>query len=115
MEAFDLQGLRDRRAERGGPWLEFVRSADLSAGIYELAAGAADPQSPHTEDELYHVVRGRAMLRVGDEDRTVGPGSLVFVAAGVPHRFHDIGEDLTILVVFGPAERSRATAAATSG
>jgi len=32
----------------------------------------------------------------------------VFVAAGVAHRFHSIEEDLTVLVVFGPAESSRA-------
>jgi hypothetical protein len=38
----------------------------------------------------------------------VRPGSIVFVAAAVPHRFHDITEDLTILVAFGPAEGSRA-------
>jgi mannose-6-phosphate isomerase-like protein (cupin superfamily) len=112
MDAFDLQGLRERRVAGGGPWLEFVRSPDLSAGIYELAAGERDPQSPHTEDELYHVISGRATVRVDEEDRIVGPGSLVFVPAGLPHRFHAIEEDLTILVVFGPAERSRADGAA---
>jgi hypothetical protein len=31
----------------------------------------------------------------------------VFVAATVPHRFHEIVEDLTLLVAFGPAEGSR--------
>ncbi len=35
------------------------------------------------------------------------PGSLVFVAATVPHRFHDIVERLELLVVFGPAEGDR--------
>ena len=46
-------------------------------------------------------------MTVGDEDRPVGPGSLVFVAATVPHRFHDITERLVLLVAFGPAEGSR--------
>jgi mannose-6-phosphate isomerase-like protein (cupin superfamily) len=41
---------------------------------------------------------------VADEDRPVGPGSVVYVAATVPHRFHTIEEDLEILVVFAPAE-----------
>jgi mannose-6-phosphate isomerase-like protein (cupin superfamily) len=108
MDAHELSELRDRRAAAGTAYLEFVRVDDLSAGVYELPMGATDPQSPHTEDELYHVVAGRATIRVGDEDRPVGPGSLVFVAAGVPHRFHSIVEDLVVLVVFGPAEGRRA-------
>jgi mannose-6-phosphate isomerase-like protein (cupin superfamily) len=108
MDAHELSDLRDRRAAARTAYLEFVRSADLSAGIYELSAGGTDPQSPHTEDELYHVIEGRATLRVGDEDRPVGPGSLVFVGAGVPHHFHSILEDLLVLVVFGPAEGRRA-------
>ena len=59
-------------------------------GVYHLPAGGVDPQSPHTEDEVYYVVSGRAQIRVGDEDRSVGPGSIVYVAANVQHRFHTI-------------------------
>lgn len=83
---------------------------DLSAGLYVLEAGAQDPQSPHAEDELYYVIEGRARITVGDDERPVLPGSLVFVAAHVAHRFHDIEERLVLLVAFGPAEGSRAIA-----
>jgi mannose-6-phosphate isomerase-like protein (cupin superfamily) len=79
----------------------------LSAGLYVLEAGATDPQSPHTEDELYYVVAGRANVTVGSDARPVSPGSLVFVSATVPHRFHDIAERLELLVFFGPAEGAR--------
>ncbi|MBI5567863.1 MAG: cupin domain-containing protein [Chloroflexi bacterium] len=75
-------------------------------GVYALPAGGIDPQSPHTEDEVYYVASGRAQIRVGDEDRSVGPGSIVFVAANVKHRFHSIEEDLSVLVFFAPAEYS---------
>jgi mannose-6-phosphate isomerase-like protein (cupin superfamily) len=104
MDAFELDDLLATLQGSGRLYLEFVRSHDLSVGLYALAAGASDPQGPHTEDEVYHVVSGRATITVGDADRPVGPGSIVFVAADVPHRFHDIEEDLTVLVVFGPAE-----------
>ena len=107
MDAHDLVDLLERRSASGGPYLEFLRSPDLSAGLYVLPAGAADPQSPHTEDELYHVIEGRADLRVADEVRPVGPGTSAYVAAGVPHRFEAIEEDLVVLVVFGPAEGTR--------
>jgi mannose-6-phosphate isomerase-like protein (cupin superfamily) len=107
MDAFELSELSAERARTGRMWLEFLRVQDLSVGLYELPAGGTDPQSPHTEDEVYHVVRGRATIAVEEERRPVGPGSVVFVAAGVPHRFVDIVEDLSILVFFGPAEGSR--------
>lgn len=104
MEAFELAALRTERAASGRLYHEFIRTHDLSVGLYELPAGGVDPQGPHTEDEVYHVVSGRATITVGDEERPVGPGSVVFVAADMVHRFHDITEDLVILVFFGPAE-----------
>lgn len=107
MHYFEVPSLA---SHAGDPYHEFLRVADLSAGIYRLAAGATDPQQPHTEDELYYVVEGRGWIRVGDADREVGPSSIVFVAAGVEHRFHTITDDLVVLVVFGPAEHSRGSA-----
>lgn len=108
MRAFDLDDLRSERLASGRAYLDVVRSGDLSVGLYELPAGGIDPQGPHTEDEVYYVVSGRAWITVGDEERAVRPGSVVFVDAGVIHRFHDIEEDLSIIVAFGPAEGSRA-------
>ena len=108
MEAFDLGQLIERHERTRQAYLEFLRVPSLSMGVYRLPAGGVDPQNPHTEDEVYYVVSGRAQIRVGDEDRSVGGGSIVFVAANVPHRFHTIEEDLTILVFFAPAEYSQA-------
>jgi mannose-6-phosphate isomerase-like protein (cupin superfamily) len=108
MDAFELADLETRRASAGRPYLEFVTVPDLSVGLYVLRAGQPDLQQPHTEDEVYYVISGRGRVSVGDEDRAVEAGSVVFVAATVPHRFHDITEDLTIFVAFGPAEGSRA-------
>ncbi|SPE44180.1 conserved hypothetical protein [Candidatus Sulfotelmatobacter sp. SbA7] len=53
---------------------------------------------------MYYVVRGKARMRVGAESQPVGAGSVIFVDAGVEHRFYDITEDLTVLVFFAPAE-----------
>ena len=104
MDAFELGEVESVRREAGKLYQEFLRVPDLSAGLYVLEAGATDPQQPHREDELYYVVSGSATITVGDDQRSVAPGSLVFVGAGVAHRFHDITERLELLVVFGPAE-----------
>ena len=108
MQAWEYRDVLADHGRAGRLYHEFLRVPDLSAGIYVLEAGATDPQSPHTEDELYYVIAGRAMVSVGDETRPVVPGTLVFVAATVPHTFHDIAERLELLVFFGPAEGDRA-------
>jgi mannose-6-phosphate isomerase-like protein (cupin superfamily) len=102
---FELGEIADRLAGQDGPWLEFLRTDSLRAGLYVLPAGGTDPQTPHTEDEVYHVVRGRAVLAVDGEDHAVGPGSVVYVAAGVDHRFHSIAEELEVLVLFARRQR----------
>jgi quercetin dioxygenase-like cupin family protein len=101
---FEFPQLLKQRSRIGKLYLEFLRVPAMSAGIYVLPAGGIDPQKPHKEDELYYVVRGRARMRVGSEDQTVAEGSVIFVAAGVEHRFWDITEELAVLVFFGPAE-----------
>jgi mannose-6-phosphate isomerase-like protein (cupin superfamily) len=109
MQAFDLATVAAQRAAASGPWLEFLRTSSLSMGLYELAAGSVDRQQPHSEDEVYYVVAGDAQIEVDGEDRAVGPGSLIFVAARVPHRFHTIRQDLQVLVFFAPPEGSQSS------
>lgn len=104
MQAFTLADLMVMREQAGQLYAEFLRVPTMSAGVYQLAVGSSDPQTPHTEDELYVVMQGHARIRVGDEDQAVEPGSLVFVAANVEHHFHSITADLTVLVFFAPAE-----------
>ena len=102
--SFDPTELRRERARANRAYLEFLREPAMSAGLYVLPAGGKDPQSPHAEDEVYVILRGRARIRLGEEDRPVVPGSVVYVPAGLEHRFHDIDEDLEALVLFAPAE-----------
>lgn len=92
----------------GAGYVEHLRVPHLSLGTYVVPAGGSDGQSPHTEDEIYVVCRGRGRLWTPEATVDVGPGSVLFVAAGEEHRFVDVTEDLTVLVVFGPAEYSLA-------
>ena len=103
--AFHLEELRARRQQSGEEYLQFLKIASMRMGVYALAAGAEDTQSPHEEDEVYYVLRGRAMLRVEGQDYAVEPGSLVFVAAHATHKFHSIRDALETLVFFPAAER----------
>ena len=101
---FDISQLQQQRAGSGKRYLEFLRVPAMSAGLYVLPAGGKDPQTPHKEDEMYYVVRGRARMTIAGEERAVKDGSVVFVGANLEHRFHDIEDELVVLVFFAPAE-----------
>jgi mannose-6-phosphate isomerase-like protein (cupin superfamily) len=95
-----LQRLGDKR------YREFLRVPAMSAGVYVLSAGATDKQTSHQEDEIYYVVRGKAKMRLGREERDISQGEVIFVEKNLEHRFFDIGEELELLVIFAPAESS---------
>lgn len=104
MQAFEFTKLATHLKELDTRYWEFLRGSTMSAGIYALPADGADPQVPHHEDELYVVIEGAAVVWVADESRPACPGSVIFVPAGVPHRFDSITADLMVLVVFAPPE-----------
>lgn len=61
-------------------------------------------QTPHAQDEIYFIVRGRGVL-IHDGKRDVfESGDLLFVAAGIEHQLENITEDFAMWRVFyGPA------------
>jgi mannose-6-phosphate isomerase-like protein (cupin superfamily) len=76
----------------------------MSIGLYALRVGEFDRQKPHREDEVYLVVSGRARFTDSQKTTDVQPGQIIYVTAGMPHRFHAITEDLQLIVVFAPPE-----------
>jgi mannose-6-phosphate isomerase-like protein (cupin superfamily) len=78
-----------------------LERGSLSIELY--APRGSDPQQPHTRDEVYVVVSGRGEFVNGSERHAFAPGDLLFVAAGVEHRFEQFSDDLAVWVVFyGP-------------
>ena len=106
MQTFNLSSLVAESERDNQRWREFLRAPTLSMGLYRLKAGQADEQQPHTEDEVYFVISGKASFRAGGKEQAVAPGSVIFVERAVEHRFVDITEDLTVLVLFAPPEGS---------
>lgn len=109
MQAFELTQLISQQKDSHAAYLEFLNVPELSMGLYVLPAGGTDPQSPHTEDEVYYVVSGSAQIQVADESRPVQAGSIIYVAKNMEHRFHSIEKEIIILVFFAPAEYSNRT------
>ena len=60
-------------------------------------------QTPHVQDEIYVIVRGRGVLVHDGRRDTFDTGDLMLIAAGTEHRFEDFSDDLAVWVVFyGP-------------
>jgi mannose-6-phosphate isomerase-like protein (cupin superfamily) len=69
-----------------------------------------DPQKPHTRDEVYVIAKGHGYFRNGDERHAFGPGDVLFVPAGVTHRFEDFSDDFCTWVIFYGPEGGERTA-----
>lgn len=60
-------------------------------------------QTPHAQDEVYVIIRGRGVFVHDGQRDPFEAGDLMFVAAGTEHRFEEFTEDLAVWVVFyGP-------------
>ena len=78
-----------------------LQHGTMSVELY--APRGDDPQTPHSQDELYFIHSGTGMLRIASECHAFGPGTCFFVAAGVEHRFEEFSADFSTWVVFwGP-------------
>jgi mannose-6-phosphate isomerase-like protein (cupin superfamily) len=62
-----------------------------------------DPQTPHSRDEVYVVAQGTGEFACGETRETFQPNDVLFVAAGVEHRFENFTDDFAVWVFFyGP-------------
>ena len=83
----------------------------LSSPVFEhgsllvklYAPKGTDAQVPHTRDELYVVAQGSGTFVNGDTQHAFVTGDVLFVPAGVPHRFAAFSDDFAVWVMFyGP-------------
>jgi cytidylate kinase len=102
----DLGRLAQAHLRSPRRYLDALRSGALSVGLYRVARGAEGEERPRGEELAYLALEGRGRLRMGDEDFAVEPGSLFAVPARVEHGFHQVSEDLLLLVFSTPPEGS---------
>jgi mannose-6-phosphate isomerase-like protein (cupin superfamily) len=90
---------------QGTPFVQAMAHGSLSVELFAPATSqlGRDIQQPHMQDELYMVQRGASDFWRDGRTETVRPGDILFVPAGVPHRFENFSPDFVTWVVFyGP-------------
>jgi mannose-6-phosphate isomerase-like protein (cupin superfamily) len=99
-KVFEMQDLVKQLEKEGGYFQDFLKVRDLEAGIIVLHPGEKDTQEPHSADELYYVIEGTGFIELGKTNKPVKKGSIIFVPAGLHHRFYGNKEDLVVLYMF---------------
>jgi len=95
------EALKNLPGPSGERWATVLEHRSLDIEIY--APRGHDPQTPHTRDEVYVVVAGKGFFVNGETRHPFSPGDVLFVPAGVVHRFEAFTDDLVVWVIFyGP-------------
>ncbi len=104
-ESFHLDARKSRArvpGPGGVPFAELLRHGTMRVEFF--APRGTDTQTPHRQDELYVVVTGHGEFVNGPRRHAFGPGDVMFVPAGVVHRFENFSDDFSVWVVFYGAD-----------
>jgi mannose-6-phosphate isomerase-like protein (cupin superfamily) len=78
-----------------------IRHGSMRVGLY--SPQDVDDQTPHTQDELYIIASGSGWFVKGTQRVPCEPQDVLFVEAGVAHRFENFSDDFSAWVIFwGP-------------
>jgi len=72
--------------------IEFLAYAMLPSG--NVLEEHIDPV-----EEIYLIIKGGGLMKVGDEEKEVKEGDAIWIPVGEPHRLENTTEDMTIVLV----------------
>lgn len=96
-----LEAIEQLKHETERPFTVVMNHGTMSVEYF--APIKIDTQTPHQQDELYIVARGHGHLNRNGELLDCKAGDVLFVPAGMEHRFEGFSDDFATWVVFyGP-------------
>lgn len=84
------------------PFVKLVENGTMSVEYY--APVKIDNQTPHKQDELYIIACGSGTFNRDGKKILFNTGDVLFVPAGMEHRFEDFTDDFATWVIFYGAE-----------
>jgi mannose-6-phosphate isomerase-like protein (cupin superfamily) len=82
----------------GKPFATLLEHKKMYVEVYRPIK--VDLQKPHGQDEIYVIISGSGTFFNNGERRPFAAGDLLFVPAGVEHRFEDFTDDFATWVIF---------------
>ncbi len=107
MNRMTVPAALDQLGNHNEPFKLLFRLGSLEVEIYK--ADQVDLQQPHSRDEVYVVASGSGEFINGDTRHPVESGEVLFVPAGIEHRFVNFTEDFSTWVFFYGPEGGEAT------
>jgi len=81
---------------------ESARNMALAIGIFQPGEGLVLHDHPK-EEEFYYILCGKGTVTIGEEEREVKEGNVLYVPMGVKHRIVNTGsEELRSVFVLSP-------------
>ena len=98
-ERLTPQAALERLGRAGGQrWVTIFKHGPIELEYY--SPRQTDPQQPHTRDEVYFVISGSGWFVSDDGRKRFGPGEMLYVPAGVAHRFEEFTDDFATWAIF---------------
>lgn len=74
---------------------EITGSKKLAVTHFTLKPGKSIPPGKHPcpYDEVYYVLRGKAIINLDGEESEIGPDTAIFIPCGTSHSLRNIGKD----------------------
>lgn len=93
-----LEAVDQLKQEAGKTFTMVMKHGTMSVEYF--APQKLDTQTPHAQDELYVVARGHGHFNRNGEVMDCKAGDVLFVPAGMEHRFENFSDDFATWVVF---------------
>ena len=92
------QAVEELNKNQEHPFITLMRHGSMSIEYYKPVG--KDLQTPHKQDEIYVIASGKAVFYRNGERMQIASGDVLFVPAGMEHRFEDFTEDFATWVIF---------------
>lgn len=93
-----LEAIEQLKQETGKPFTMVMKHGTMSVEYF--APQKTDTQTPHQQDELYVIARGHGKFNRNGELIEYKAGDVLFVPAGMEHRFENFTDDFATWVIF---------------
>jgi quercetin dioxygenase-like cupin family protein len=79
-------------------------TSTLTSGVCEIAPGGVLDLHRHPPLELYYFLEGTGVVRIGDREQRVVPGTTISIPGNVPHGIRNDGPGLLKLFYVFPVD-----------